>query len=276
MSYSEKINPDKHPCFQAIPFVDQVCREYFDPLHLNMNFFGHVTVYPNGKYHFLCSKPEWPEYSFIEEENPPAGFTIYDQVTDSVKLLNIRSADAAGWTDEEMRIAKDRFGITDGMLIYRKYEDHLQGFFFDLHNEKATEHYINHFNYFENFIHFYKDRLNKLLKKASDNKLMVNEAYLKPAEKTDENINVESLIKLPKQYHLMYQSKSYSISAREYQCLSLLAQGRKMKEIGQCLSISPRTVDTYLVNLKQKFNISNNSALITIFWKNQIQKPMII
>jgi DNA-binding NarL/FixJ family response regulator len=46
--------------------------------------------------------------------------------------------------------------------------------------------------------------------------------------------------------------KSISISNREFQCVKLLAHGRRVKEIAKSLEISHRTVECYLSILKDK------------------------
>lgn len=260
----------KHPCFDGIPHVKDICGEYFRDL--NLHFFGHVTVSPNGKYHFMCSKHDWPEYRFVREEITPIGFTLYDKIEDSILLPHMDSGADLGWTDQDMLVAKEQFGIKNPMIIFRKFADHYQGFFFDLHDKKAYEKYLQNFDLFENFIFYYQDRAQKLLKKASENRLQVHERHLQ--EKTLQvdpiSLREENNQLFPKQYFLSHNSKTYSISRREYQCLSLLAHGEKFKEIARSLKLSDRTVESYLINIKHKLSIDNLSQAINIYWKNRL------
>lgn len=81
-------------CFSAISDVNAIRDEYFG--ELDLHFFGHITVYPTGKFHFLCSRHDWPEYGFVDEGIPPAGFAIYDKIKNFVVLVRIDSDELLG------------------------------------------------------------------------------------------------------------------------------------------------------------------------------------
>ena len=51
-------------------------------------------------------------------------------------------------------------------------------------------------------------------------------------------------------------------SKQEIKCLRLLIAGKTIKLIGQHLSLSPRTVEFYLDNIKRKLNVKTKSELI--------------
>lgn len=63
----------------------------------------------------------------------------------------------------------------------------------------------------------------------------------------------------------------YSIlSAREREVLRLLAQGYTNGEIGQALSLSVKTVDTYRSRMMQKLNINRRQELINYAFKHKL------
>jgi DNA-binding CsgD family transcriptional regulator len=51
-------------------------------------------------------------------------------------------------------------------------------------------------------------------------------------------------------------------SKQELKCLRLMVAGKTIKSIGQHLKLSPRTVEHYIENMKQKLNVSTKSDLI--------------
>lgn len=55
------------------------------------------------------------------------------------------------------------------------------------------------------------------------------------------------------------------ISAREYEILAAYAKGCSAKQIAQQLSISHRTVETHISNIKQKLKLANKSELINFY-----------
>lgn len=52
------------------------------------------------------------------------------------------------------------------------------------------------------------------------------------------------------------------LSRREVQCLQLLIAGKTSQLIGQLLHLSPRTIEHYLVNIKNKLNVRTKAELI--------------
>jgi DNA-binding NarL/FixJ family response regulator len=53
-----------------------------------------------------------------------------------------------------------------------------------------------------------------------------------------------------------------ALSPREYQVFSLLVEGTRAKEIGVRLGLSPKTIDTYRVNLMRKLDIHDVAGLV--------------
>ena len=62
----------------------------------------------------------------------------------------------------------------------------------------------------------------------------------------------------------------YKLSSREWQCLSLWACGFTAKGIGLKLRISPRTVESYIEQVKQKTGIFYKNDLINLFYKDKL------
>lgn len=259
----------KNVCFDLIPDVKNICDQYFG--ELNLHFFGHINVQLDGKYHILNSSRDWPEYG-LQQEFPPAGFITYDKLENGIVLPCMDSGAALGWSDAVMASAKEQFGITNLMGIFKKYEDHYQAFFFDLHEKNALEKYLNHFDFFENFILYFREKSMRLAKIAQKDPLQVKSKYLEMQQSQLINFkNKDHYNKLlPSQYYLRHCNKEFAITRREYQCLDHLAHGKKIKEIARLLDISARTVESHLISLKQKIGIDNLSEAIDIYWKNRL------
>ena len=60
------------------------------------------------------------------------------------------------------------------------------------------------------------------------------------------------------------------LSERELQVLSLLASGKSTGEIGEILSISPKTVSTYRSRILEKLGLENTAQLIQYALQNHI------
>ena len=53
----------------------------------------------------------------------------------------------------------------------------------------------------------------------------------------------------------------HTLSDREFQTLRLIASGKKLSEIAETLSLSPKTVSVYRTRLLEKMKLSNNAEL---------------
>lgn len=256
-----------NPCFGYIDDIGGITLQYFDDLDLH--FFGHISVYPDGKFSFLCSRHEWPEDHFVQKKIPPVGFTLYDHITDRVLFPSMDKGSDFGWTDEVTIESKERFGILNPMLITRKYHDHYEGFFFDLHGENVYEKYVNNFDVFERFIHYHKDKSKKLIEKVGDHRLLVDDKYIPLKSKNLETPNVQKHKIQPKRYYLRHNGIEIVVSAREYNCLSRLSHGWQFKSIARDLKVSTRTIETYCNSIKKKFNLTSRKDISDVYWSNK-------
>jgi DNA-binding CsgD family transcriptional regulator len=64
---------------------------------------------------------------------------------------------------------------------------------------------------------------------------------------------------------------SHKLSHRQLQCSELLVSGKTTKEIAESLNLSPRTVEAYLANIKQKMSCRNKTELIVKLMMIQVR-----
>lgn len=258
-----------NPSFVLIPDISDITQSYFK--EWGLHFFGHASVKPNGEFSFSASSHDWPENLLVEKKVPPIGFNTYDNISDRVIFPTMDKGDVLGWTDEVVRDSKNRFSIINPMVITRKYTHHYEVYIFDLHDKNVYEKYLNHFDIFENFIHYHKDKAKKLIEKINRTPLRVNSEYL-PRTKMGVCFNHKNTSTLPplKKYYLKHEHKDFAVSAKEYQCLALLAHGEPFKQIAAKLNIELRTVETYFERLKKKVNFSTRHELSRLYWNNRI------
>ena len=56
------------------------------------------------------------------------------------------------------------------------------------------------------------------------------------------------------------------LSDREYQCMKLLAHGKRTKEIAHRLRLSTRTVETHINNIKLKIGPISSNPIVDYYW----------
>ncbi|KTD47640.1 helix-turn-helix transcriptional regulator [Legionella quateirensis] len=63
-------------------------------------------------------------------------------------------------------------------------------------------------------------------------------------------------------YTLNDNENKYALTNREYECVFLLIRGKTAKEIGTLLSLSKRTIESYIENIKNKMNCKNKAEIL--------------
>ncbi|WP_309496439.1 response regulator transcription factor [Sulfurovum sp.] len=68
------------------------------------------------------------------------------------------------------------------------------------------------------------------------------------------------------------KSSIESLSKREFEVYSLIAEGMKSKEIAEQLGLSQKTISTYLTRILEKLSLSNTTQLIHFALQNSLGK----
>ncbi|KTD05455.1 PAS and helix-turn-helix domain-containing protein [Fluoribacter gormanii] len=63
-------------------------------------------------------------------------------------------------------------------------------------------------------------------------------------------------------YTLNGNENKYGLSSRECECVFLLIRGKSAKEIGVLLSLSKRTIESYIENIKNKMDCKNKAEIL--------------
>lgn len=67
---------------------------------------------------------------------------------------------------------------------------------------------------------------------------------------------------------------SLGLSIREIECLNLVLENRSYKQIANTLNLSPRTVEHYVDNIKDKLNCSTKLDLISKFFQDSLKEDL--
>ncbi len=76
------------------------------------------------------------------------------------------------------------------------------------------------------------------------------------------NLYELGLLSKPKKPPVLSISFNKHFSRREIQCIELIMQGKSPKEIAKFLDLSYRTIEHYIANIKDKFNVKTKAELM--------------
>lgn len=168
------------------------------------------------------------------------------------------------------------------MYINFNFPEYMEVFGFGLTKptKNIIDHYMNHRSLLEKFCIYFRESAKNIVCAMKKNKIYFDypkdPGYFKDLNFKADLSYTEFLkeIKL-KNYHIQGNNIDCQLSEREFQCLLWSAKNKTAKEIGRILSLSPRTVEAYLVTLKNKMNCESKLQLIEKALQNQIIRSLI-
>jgi len=250
---------EKH--FSLTSSVD--VKEITQPLKSHrINYFNWLRCYHDSSCTILVNDAGWHKH--FSSLKLSGSFSLYDL-----------KQGAYLWEDvinpEICAIARNSFNIDNLFQLIFPKQNYIDIFSFGSERQQSgmVSFYFNHVDLLQNFIASFQEKASALFKQSDQNRIRIpsqmiertNYNYIAPHNKNSQ----ASKNKKP--------SSPTPFSLRETQCLKLLANGRTAKEIARTLSISPRTVESYINQAKRKTGTTFKSQLIDAFLR-QTNIPM--
>lgn len=154
----------------------------------------------------------------------------------------------------------ERYNVKKRIYFGYRHKEYLElsGFGSQTHGNDFYDLCIQNLPTFRSFINYFKIQAKDLIEKAQKEAV-----YLCPLS---EQKNIPS----PRQDFVRYDFFNkrkivLRLTAQEAACLQSLAHGKTFKETAKLLTLSPRTVESYIRNIKNKVDCDNTSELINLF-----------
>lgn len=167
--------------------------------------------------------------------------------------------------------------IGNKFLIVERFNNYVEYFQFasPRNASNINNYFINNIDMFERFILYFKDAASLLIMKAVQDQLIKPwrkvESKLQAAGYLDAIFDKESFVKkiTPNKLFLEIDGYRIKLTKREIDCARLLFRGKTYREIALSLSLSPRSVESYIESIRAKTNCRNKSELIELLFKNK-------
>jgi len=240
--------------------VKEIAKPFFDIS--GISYFHYGAFYKSGHCVALCSNTEWHKFwveadLYLLNANYP---------TNSYNLCEITSPIIA-------ENAKKYFKIDHFFEITKEYEDHyvLAGFDTNCGNDRIVDYYLNNRDLLERFTLYFKEQAHKLiaLSEKKGNRIILPEFRDKNFELRPAGVHeIDFISQKNTNQQADFNNHIRLFSKRELDCIRYLLLGNSMRETGDKLLISPRTVETYIENVKNKLGCNKKSELIAELLKN--------
>ena len=254
---------------EHVPLVEQLTKPLSD--NFAITSFGFRRFLPNGKSLGLSSSASWTAHYHSHWSNKVV--PTYD------REILLASRDGARTFFRTGSQPQDAFeadllekGLWNTLAIYVKNHKHIDGFYFSSNPQDGAmvNFYANNVDLLRLFGVHFAQNLDAFLKNEELYVKTLSPNTYSVAEGPHKTQALENMLKSLKIESLQLQlpEGSVSISLREFQCLFLMSKGQTFKEIGKALDLSPRTIESYINNLKSKTGTNSKSELITLYFNS--------
>lgn len=254
--YSKKVESD----------VSAICA----PLkELGITHFMHGRFFKSGS--TFCLTNHWSSYyNHCKKEyviSPPVSKKVGGK-----KFFYIPAFQQDGKFNVQMYDWQNSFNIGQPIYFIEHETDYFDLFVFGStpDNLDIINFYIGNIDILEKFKLYFKSKAKKLIEKSTQNRVWlpgVMSANMLAAKDNHERElfknNILRQLEI-KQYILPGIKQDISLSRRELDTIRQLTNGCTVKEAARNLDLSPRTVESYLNNIKYKLCLTKKSEIIQL------------
>lgn len=268
------LNIKKHKSVTSHQEIAAICQPLFHAT--KVNYFDYIRNYDDLSRIWLGTNPEWTIYLYNREYvkvtdfrvnlNPVlAGWYTWDGLANSVHCTKERQLFYQKLSD-----AKNSFHIMNGIsfiathLGFREY----YSFGTDQQNCQIINEYLFNKEIFEKFIYYFKQKAKNIIDEIDRKRIILPYRDISDPTKimTYHPIEEDDLLPI-KKYYLSGEYRNIFLSKKQYECLTYLSRGYRVKSIAKILNISCRTVETHIQSAKRKLSCTTTSELLSLFNK---------
>lgn len=242
--------------------VAEICR----PLkNLNVGFFCYHRIYNDGSEVMVSSNGGWAEHYYTK------GYSSYSDAQYAMEkkfdwLVWPYANDALGPLVELREIADLFYGMSF-LLQEGKKSGYVEGFGFGLSKNLDFNFLLNNVELLKKFCSYFAYQISSRVKLSKLEKIAhvdSNHCILTPYP---DNLVVALNEHFLNEIKSDQSCRARLLTARELCCVNHLLLGMTTPEVARALNLSPRTVETHLLNLKNKLNCNSKSELIALLIK---------
>lgn len=221
--------------------------------------FVYGKYYQDGSCILLSSNAEWMKYHIAKEYPVPAPVPL--NLLDKPEAFHIIPADGLFQKAKYDLIQKYNSDQAIDFIIKGKHYYEVICFAFSVGHKDVINTIVNNLAAFKRFTSIFKDQARQLLQHAENHRIMlpahmIGLDFNKVAFKSPVNDQLtEAQYQLQKTYNKHFTQRQIDI-------LYYTARGKTANETALHLGLSPRTIEHYLINIKNKIGASSKSELI--------------
>jgi len=242
--------------------VDDIARPLKE--YLDVTSLVYQINYSDGSEIRLSNQPTWLKHFYDQD---------YARLSSFEKHPDYYQPGCILWSGlrqhQPILNAAREFNIDHGVTLIQKIPNGVEYFFIGTTPDKShvPNLLINNHEFVTRFTAYFKEQASSLIQQAEHHRVFIpNKYHLAASDElgipTSDRIKQNALNKIIN-VKKMHVANKITLSAREMMCAKLVLQGKSARLIADDLSLSRRTVETHLSNLKIKLNCRTKSELIS-------------
>lgn len=227
----------------------------------------YIKIHQTGKFSYLTTRPDCAEY-YASEQLYLSDPYFRHPSTHQAGFFPMESLGSNEFKANNHKVS-NQFNLHFPLILSKKSEDFVEFFGFAGENPTALQSlFLYNPPLFSLFATHFKKELSSLLRKLDEESYSLielqgdsfYEGVAPPCAIAEKSLHAY-LIALGKQKEVRLAS---SLTPRERDCLKLLIHGNSAKDSAMQLHLSPRTIESYLENIKNKLCCSSKRELFSI------------
>ena len=246
------------PSFDLLHLQAEKVKELTAPLRqCGITMFSHTRVYKDNTFLDISDRSDMLDYFYYQTD-------IYKHYTPDINpWLFDNEFFLCSSLGENLSTAglRSHLAIDNIIILIEKYQNHCELWHFgaDPSNADITNFYINNLSFLKKFTIYFKSNAKKIINASEKHKIKRSDDIVI----LENNANCSKKIEMPIQdISFNYKGALITFSKRETEVLKWIILGKTATETGIILSISSRTVEHYLDEVKKKLG---SSKLLDVF-----------
>lgn len=249
--------------------IIDLCKPIFD--NFDVTYFEYARILNDGRVFYICTNNSWLNFSLehkmFDDEEHVYLCSLARNHNHRYALWNFLQLENTSFLSKYYD-----FDIWNGLTINEFEEDSFVAYSFATtkNNLQLSDFFINNLKLFDRFIIYFKQKLQLIVEDNLNNVLIEGTPLTAPAKNTNinkYNQNIKNFLQQTEleKFEFNIKDKSIKLTKRELQCIHMTSHGKTMKEIASHLSLSQRTVESYLNAAKAKSGLFYKTDIISFF-----------
>lgn len=258
------ISLEKHFALTSSKLVQEICNPLLNSI--GITYFNYIKIYNHdSSRELLTNNPDWIAHFYKN--------ALYSSVG-AIDIEHLLPKGYFLWSEMDTKDpiylqGRDLFNIDNGISFVIKRDDVTYLYIFGSSREKheINSFYTANIDILQRFIHYFTDVAQDIINESKNHRIFLP---AQPIIDTNRVSNITASDNLRKQffentkisrYYLLNESDQLYLTSKQAECARLFTNGLSSKKIGTKIGISYRTVEGYLLDIRQKVQDETNRKL---------------